>query len=81
MRRDLVGQGPGGGVLEAARAGSLPRLVTLADVKGDFHNHSVHTDGRQTLEEMAEVHRAVDVPIAVTSAASGAVGSRAVMDK
>ncbi len=42
------------GELEAARCGRLPRLVTLADVKGDFHNHSSHTDGRQSLEQMAK---------------------------
>jgi DNA polymerase (family 10) len=41
------------GELAAAAAGRLPRLVTLADVKGDFHNHSAHTDGRQSLEQMA----------------------------
>ncbi|HXS99932.1 MAG TPA: helix-hairpin-helix domain-containing protein, partial [Elusimicrobiota bacterium] len=41
------------GELEAARRGTLPRLVTLADVKGDVHNHSTHTDGHQSLEEMA----------------------------
>jgi DNA polymerase (family X) len=42
------------GELEAAREGRLPRLVTLDDIKGDFHNHSTHTDGRHTLERMAQ---------------------------
>jgi DNA polymerase (family 10) len=46
------------GELEAAAAGRLPRLVTLQDVKGDFHNHSSHTDGRQTMEEMARAAQA-----------------------
>jgi DNA polymerase (family 10) len=41
------------GEIEAAREGRLPRLVTLQDIKGDFHNHSTHTDGRYSLEQMA----------------------------
>ena len=41
------------GEIEAAAAGKLPRLVTLSDVRGDLHNHSTHTDGRHSLEEMA----------------------------
>jgi len=45
------------GELEAARDGRLPRLVTQADVRGDFHNHSAHTDGRQSLEQMAKAAR------------------------
>lgn len=46
------------GELEASRDGKLPRLVRLADVKGDFHNHTSHTDGRQSMEEMAREARA-----------------------
>ena len=41
------------GEIEAAAKGTLPRLVELKDVRGDFHNHSSHTDGRDSLEEMA----------------------------
>lgn len=41
------------GELEAAASGKLPKLVELKDVRGDFHNHSNHTDGSHTLEEMA----------------------------
>ncbi|MCX5790446.1 MAG: DNA polymerase/3'-5' exonuclease PolX [Elusimicrobia bacterium] len=41
------------GEIEAAAAGKLPRLVTLSDIRGDLHNHSNHTDGRHSLEEMA----------------------------
>ncbi|MBI4348001.1 MAG: DNA polymerase/3'-5' exonuclease PolX [Elusimicrobia bacterium] len=41
------------GELAAAAAGRLPRLVEAKDVKGDFHNHSTHTDGRHSLEQMA----------------------------
>ena len=41
------------GELEAARQKRLPRLVELSDIRGDFHNHSSHTDGADTLEAMA----------------------------
>jgi DNA polymerase (family 10) len=41
------------GELEAAQAGELPTLVTCADIRGAFHNHTVASDGRGTIEEMA----------------------------
>jgi DNA polymerase (family 10) len=41
------------GEIEAARNGSLPKLIELADLKGDLHCHTNETDGVATLEEMA----------------------------
>jgi DNA polymerase (family 10) len=41
------------GEIEAALEGRLPKLITLADIKGDLHAHTTETDGRATLEEMA----------------------------
>ena len=41
------------GEIEAAAQGKLPELVTLKDIRGDFHNHSDYTDGRDSLEAMA----------------------------
>lgn len=41
------------GEIEAAKAGLLPDLVTLADLKGDLHAHTKATDGHNTLKEMA----------------------------
>ena len=46
------------GEIEAAAKGSLPRLVTLADVRGDLHAHTNLTDGVNTLEEMAAAAKA-----------------------
>ncbi|HYY75903.1 MAG TPA: DNA polymerase/3'-5' exonuclease PolX [Gaiellaceae bacterium] len=40
------------GELEAARDGGLPRVVELADLRGDLHMHTDWSDGRGTLEEM-----------------------------
>ncbi|MEJ2672426.1 MAG: DNA polymerase/3'-5' exonuclease PolX [Deltaproteobacteria bacterium] len=42
------------GEVEAAKAGGLPKLITLQDLKGDLHAHTKATDGRNTLEEMAQ---------------------------
>lgn len=41
------------GELEAARNGTLPKLVERKDIKGDLHSHTTLSDGRNTLEEMA----------------------------
>lgn len=46
------------GEIEAGRAGTLPRLVELADLKGDLHCHTNWTDGVHTLEEMARAAQA-----------------------
>jgi DNA polymerase (family 10) len=46
------------GEIEAARAGSLPQLVALEDLRGDLHAHTKASDGRASLREMAEAARA-----------------------
>jgi DNA polymerase (family 10) len=47
------------GEIEAARAGRLPQLVELKDLKGDLHAHTKATDGRSSLEEMAAAAQAL----------------------
>src|SRR5579871_4117828 len=42
------------GEIEAAEKHTLPELITKADIQGDVHMHTVETDGRNTIEEMAE---------------------------
>ena len=42
------------GEFEAAATGALPRLIEASDLRGDIHMHTVATDGRATIEEMAE---------------------------
>jgi DNA polymerase (family 10) len=46
------------GEIEAAEQGRLPELVELRQIKGDLHMHTTESDGRATLEEMAEAARA-----------------------
>lgn len=45
------------GELEAARRGELPELVVAEDVRGELHCHTVASDGRQTIEQMAAAAR------------------------
>ena len=42
------------GEVEAAKKGRLPGLVVLGDVRGDLHVHTKETDGRDSLEDMAQ---------------------------
>jgi DNA polymerase (family 10) len=46
------------GELEAAQNGTLPQLVSVADLKGDLHCHTTASDGTASIEEMAEAARA-----------------------
>jgi DNA polymerase (family X) len=46
------------GELEAARKHEVPKLVELADVKGDLHSHTTYSDGRDSLEQMVLAARA-----------------------
>ncbi len=45
------------GEIVAAQQAGLPRLVALADIRGDLHAHTRATDGRATLTAMAEAAR------------------------
>jgi DNA polymerase (family X) len=42
----------GSGEVELARKGMLPRLIELADIRGDLHLHTRLTDGSSTIAEM-----------------------------
>ena len=46
------------GEIDAAEKHTLPSLITLSDLQGDVHMHTVETDGRNTIEEMAEAAKA-----------------------
>ena len=41
------------GEIEAACEANLPDLVKLTQLRGTFHNHTIASDGKNTLEEMA----------------------------
>ena len=42
------------GEIEASDGGSLPDLVSTGDVRGDLHVHTNYSDGKGTIESMAE---------------------------
>ncbi|MGA9978736.1 MAG: DNA polymerase/3'-5' exonuclease PolX [Candidatus Sulfotelmatobacter sp.] len=46
------------GEIDAAEKHTLPSLITQEDIQGDVHMHTVETDGRNTIEEMAEAAKA-----------------------
>ncbi len=45
------------GEVEAARSHALPRLVQTEDIRGDFHMHTLASDGRNKIEQMVEAAR------------------------
>jgi len=42
------------GEIAAAAENRLPKLIELENLRGTFHNHTTSSDGRSTLEEMAD---------------------------
>lgn len=46
-----------GELAAAAREGGLPQLIAEGDVRGDLHCHTVASDGRATIAEMAHAAR------------------------
>ncbi|MGC2473677.1 MAG: DNA polymerase/3'-5' exonuclease PolX [Candidatus Sulfotelmatobacter sp.] len=46
------------GEIDLAQNHSLPQLIMQEDLQGDVHMHTVETDGRNTIEEMAEAAKA-----------------------
>jgi DNA polymerase (family X) len=47
------------GEVEAAIAGTLPKLITRADIRGDLHAHTTASDGVNSIEEMAGAARSL----------------------
>lgn len=60
------------GEIEAAEEGTLPELVTVAELKGDLHMHTRATDGTATLREMVDrAHELGREYVAITDHARG----------
>src|SRR5271157_2325936 len=47
------------GEIAAAEAHKLPKLIELGDIKGDLQMHTTASDGKNSIEEMAEAARAL----------------------
>ena len=62
----------GGAEIELAENGKLPKLVELADIKGDLQVHTDWSDGRDTLEAMALAAKAMGYHyLAITDHSAG----------
>lgn len=48
----------GRGEVDAAAAGKLPHLITLADLRGDLHMHTTASDGTASILDMARAAQA-----------------------
>jgi DNA polymerase (family X) len=46
------------GEIDLAEKHALPMLITQEDIQGDVHMHTLETDGKNTIEEMAEAAKA-----------------------
>jgi DNA polymerase (family 10) len=46
------------GEIKAAERDRLPQLITLDDIRGNLHSHTDASDGKATLEEMADAAKA-----------------------
>src|SRR3989338_6486508 len=55
------------GEIEAAKEKRLPNLVSIKDIKGDFHVHSNWSDGAEPIEEVVERAKSLEYQyIAIT---------------
>jgi len=64
----------GGEEIGRAEKGTLPKLVELSDIKGDFHVHSDWSDGRDSIEAMAKAAKALGYKYLGISEHSGGRG-------
>ena len=50
-----------------AQSDEIPKLITLKDIRGDLHMHTTESDGKDSIERMAEVAREIGLKyIAIT---------------
>jgi DNA polymerase (family 10) len=62
----------GQGEIELAEKGEVPKLVELSDIKGDTHVHTNWSDGRDSIEAMAQAAKALGYQyLAITDHSAG----------
>ena len=62
------------GEVQAARDGTLPRLVELADMRSELHTHSTWSDGKLSILEMAQAARQRGIKLLAISDHSFSLG-------
>lgn len=59
----------------------MPNFIELKDIRGDMHTHSVYSDGKRTIEEMADVFMKMGYEYFAVTDHSKTVGVTGGMDK
>jgi DNA polymerase (family 10) len=62
------------GEIQAAKAGQLPDLITLEEVRSELHSHSTWSDGKLSIREMAEAARARGLKVLAITDHSASLG-------
>jgi len=67
------------GEIEAAAAGTLPKLISAEHIRGDLHMHTIYSDGADTLDAMVAASAALGYEyIAITDHSERASAGRTV---
>ncbi|MCW3130241.1 MAG: DNA polymerase/3'-5' exonuclease PolX [Methanophagales archaeon] len=69
------------GEIEAAKENRIPKLLELSDLKGDLHVHTRWSDGKNSIEEMAETAISLGYEYIAVADHSPAVGIAGGMDE
>ncbi|MCX6005169.1 MAG: DNA polymerase/3'-5' exonuclease PolX [Chloroflexi bacterium] len=60
------------GEIELAEQNAIPALIEISDIKGDFHAHTIGSDGMDTIEDMARAAKILGYEyLAITDHSSG----------
>jgi DNA polymerase (family 10) len=62
------------GEVQAAKAGTLPRLIEIADIRADLHTHTTASDGKSSVLEMAEAAARRGLKVIAITDHSGGLG-------
>lgn len=63
--------------IDRAASGPMPRLIEVADIRGDLHTHTLYSDGRDSVETVVHAARALGYEyVAITDHSPSAAASR-----
>jgi len=62
------------GEVQAAIAGRLPRLIEVRDIRAELHSHSTWSDGKLSIQEMAQAALARSYRVLAVTDHSGSLG-------
>jgi DNA polymerase (family 10) len=62
------------GEIQAALAGALPGLISIQDIRAEFHSHSTWSDGKRSIRQMAEAARERGLKVLAVTDHSASLG-------